>query len=221
MCIVLSWRLSSESAANIAVCLLGLIMATSLGCSSGPTAIEPVDINASSAAAEAIIQYDQNDDGLLDEAELADVPGVLKYKEKYDSDEDGSISSDEIAARISGWSGKGVGFRTLSCEVLLDNRPLEGATVRFVPEAYLGDGPKEATGKTDSSGHAKVSVALEHIPEDLRTARMRGLFGGTYRIEVEHPQKKLPARYVNGTALGEEIARDTLGDKVVLELSSK
>lgn len=191
------------------------------GCGSGPAAIEPIDIDASAASAEAMELYDQNADGSLNDAELANVPGILRYKDKYDVNQDGAVSREEIGNRIGGWREQGVGFRTLDVTVLLDRRPLSGATVRFVPEPYLGEEPKIGTGKTDASGHAKVSVAVEHIPEDLKIARMRGMFGGTYRIEVTHPDKQLPKRYRNGAALGDEIARDTIGDRIVLELSRK
>jgi len=191
------------------------------GCSSSPDSIEPVDIDPDQASTQAIELYDDNSDGSLDDGELAQVPGMLRYKEKYDANGDGLVSRQEIAERVVGWSDGGVGFRTLDVLVLLDNRPLPGASVKFVPETYLGEEPKVGTGETDAAGHAKISVAVEHIPEDLRMARMRGMFGGTYRIEVTHPEKQLPERYRNGTALGEEIARDTIGDRVILNLTSK
>ena len=191
------------------------------GCNSNPAAIEPIDVDPTKASGEAMRLYDANGDDALDDAELASVPGILRYKDKYDANQDGIVSRQEIADRIGGWSEKGVGFRTLDVTVLLDKRPLPGAIVRFVPEPYLGEAPKVGTAETDGAGHAKMSIAVEHIPEDLRTARMRGMFGGTYRIEVTHPGKSIPERYRNGTALGDEIARDTIGDRIVLNLSSK
>lgn len=191
------------------------------GCSSAPPAIEVVDFDADSAGEMAMEAYDQDGDDCLSKDELSRVPGILKYQEKYDADKDGCVSEAEIAARVESWSHQGVGLRTLIVEVLLDDRPLPGAQVRMIPEAYLGDGPKPAAGKTDSSGAAKMSVAPEFLPEDLRQARMRGVFAGTYRIAVEHPKTRLPEKYVAGNALGDEIARDTVGDRILLELSSR
>jgi len=199
--------------------LLLLVMPT--GCSSQPAGIEPIRFNARTASAQAIELYDRDGDGMLNDEELASVPGILKYKDKYDTDGDGMVSRQEIADRINSWSDNGVGFRTLKAVVLLDKRPLSGATVRFVPEPYLGDAPKVATGTTDGSGTARISVDVEHIPEDLRAARMRGMFAGTYKIEVTHPSRNLPERYTTGQALGEEVARDTFGDRVELELESR
>lgn len=200
---------------------MALMSVLFVGCGSGPNAIEPIYINAGAASSEAIQLYDHNGDNRLDDAELANVPGILLHKDKYDVDKDGFVSEEEIANRIGNWRDKGIGFATVRISVLLDKRPLSGATVRFVPEPYLGEAPKIGTAVTDSSGDAKMSVAKEYIPEDLRVARMRGMFGGTYRIEVTHPNIELPERYRNGSALGNEIARDTVGDGIVLELSSK
>ena len=166
-------------------------------------------------------EYDANQDDCLDDAELAAMPGVLKYKDKYDVDQDGCVSQAEMAQRIESWSHQGVGLRTLLIEVLLDGRPLPDAEVRMIPEKYLGDGPKLATGKTDGGGGAKMSVDPQYLPEDLRQARMRGVFAGTYRIAVTHPRVKLPEKYTEGVVLGDEVARDTIGDRILLELKRK
>ncbi|MBX3434509.1 MAG: hypothetical protein KF847_14405 [Pirellulales bacterium] len=197
------------------------VAALSLGCSGKPAAIAPVAISAGRAGEAAIAAYDRDGDGCLNDAELAAVPALALYKEKYDADNSGCISAGEIADRIASWRNQGVGLRTLAIDVLLDDRPLVGAEVRMIPEEYLGDGPQEATGRTDASGTAKMSVAPEHLPEAARQARMLGVLGGTYRIAVSHPRIKLPQRYVDGAALGDEIARDTIGDRIVLKLASR
>ena len=62
---------------------------------------------------------------------------------------------------------------------------------------------------------------MEELPEDLKTARMGGIYGGSYKIEVTHPKIKLPSRYNSNTTLGEEIARDTVRERVVLKLEKK
>jgi len=202
---------------------LGLlaILPMGTGCSSQPAAIEPIQVDAGSASQAAMERYDTDGDGLLNDEELTKVPGIQRYMDKYDTDNDGAVSRQEIAARIQGWQDEGMGFRTLQVVILVDGQPLEGATVKLVPEEYLGDAPKVATGETNNQGTAKISVALEHIPEDLRQARMRGMFAGTYRIEVTHPSRQLPERYAEGSALGAEIARDTIGDRLVLELETQ
>ena len=196
----------------------GLSLLACAGCDSHPSPVKPVRIDPGDAKSGAIEQYDKDGDGALNDAELAAVPGILKYKSQYDLDGDGVVSGDEIADRVKVWQKDGVGIRGLKVTVLLGSRPLQGAQVRFVPEPYMGDGPKVGTGTTNASGVASVSVAPEFLPEDLRVARVRGLFQGTYKIEVTHPKQTIASRFNTATTLGEEIARDTLGDHVVLRV---
>ncbi|TWU22795.1 hypothetical protein [Bythopirellula polymerisocia] len=191
---------------------------TLVGCNSRPTAIEPVEIDADQAGELAIEMHDKDGDGALSSSELQAVPGILNHLEKYDLDEDGMVSSQEITERIELWNDQAMGIRTLDVEVSMDNRPLSGASVRFVPETFLGDGPKPASGMTDSKGFAKISVAVDELPEDLRKARMRGIYGGTYKIEITHPSMNIPSKFNTATTLGEEVARDTIGDWLVLKL---
>lgn len=194
---------------------------TLVGCSSSPTAIVPVEIDAGRAASQAMELYDMDNDGTLNAVELIAIPGIHTHLDKYDLDGDGMVSADEITERIELWEDQAMGIRTLDVEVILGTRPLQSAEVRFVPEAYLGDGPKVASGTTDSKGFAKISVAVDELPDDLRKARMRGLFGGTYKIEVNHPTLNVPAKYNSETTLGEEVARDTIGDRLVLKLEKE
>ena len=188
------------------------------GCNSAPPAVEPVDIDARVAGLQAIETYDRDGDGQLGDDELAAVPGIAKHKDLYDGDNDGLISEDEIAQRIRSWEDGGLGIRRVMVHVTLAGQPLPGATVRLVPEAYLGDGPKPAEGKTDPSGSTAVSVGSHDLPEEIRAARMRGVYGGTYKIEVTHPQMAIPPRYNVETTLGTEVARETLGHRLELVL---
>jgi hypothetical protein len=205
--------------AALALWIGGLLLVSGLaGCSSKAAPIEPVAINSSKASVEAIALYDKNGDSLLNAEELDSVPALKQYLKLYDKDGDGAISRQEIADRIDLWENQGVGIRSLNVLVLFDNRPLPGASLRFIPEPYLGDGPKVATGICDQNGATKVTVSMDDLPEALKAARLGGIFGGTYKIEVTHPQNDIPSRYNANTTLGEEIARDTVGSRVVLKL---
>jgi hypothetical protein len=193
---------------------------TSCGCSGGARPIEPVKI-AGDAGSQAIALYDKSGDGALDDAELSGCPALLKRKAVYDTDADGRVSASEIDERIAAWQSQGMGIRALNVLVRLDGRPLAGATVRFVPEEFLGSGPKPASGVTDSSGGAKIGVAKDDLPEDLQKAMIRGIYGGLYKIQISHPQRKIPSKYGDSTTLGEEIARDTTPDRLELDLRSQ
>ena len=67
---------------------------------------------------------------------------------QYDKNQDGTLSSDEIAGGIAAWNQTGVGARQVPFTVQLDGRGLSGATVRLIPASFLGDGLKGASGQT-------------------------------------------------------------------------
>jgi hypothetical protein len=174
-------------------------------------------------ASGALGAYDKNSDGRLAGEELEAVPGVKKYVALYDQDGDGAISSEELEARFAGWKEQGLSLRRLDIRLLVDGRPLSGATVKFAPEPYMTDWVKPATGTTDSAGLAKMSVSPHDLPASLRESGsgIRGVYVGTYKVEVTHPSVRLPAGYMAGTLLGEEIARDTVPPSIQLPLSSR
>lgn len=214
------FRCSPIASTRRVTTLVGCLAMTA-GCNSRPSAIQPVDVDGASAAAEAMGKVDSDADAAFSDAELAAIPGILKHKAKYDLDGDGKVSQQEIADRIDLWATQGLGLKSLAVEVTLDGRPLSGASVKFVPEPFLGDAPKEATGVTDGNGATKIGIANEHLPESLQQARLRGLYGGLYKIEVTHPDRPLPAKYNTATTLGEEIAKDTTPDRLSLKLTSR
>jgi hypothetical protein len=198
------------------------IVATFLcGCSSRPTAVRPVDIDPQAASQQAITTYDANGDGALSDEELVKVPGIAKYKGRYDQDKNGTVSQDEIAARLRLWEEQGLGIRQLIVKVTLDGRPLAGADVEFVPEAYLGENVKPARGQTDAEGLTDISVAQEDLPSSLSHLPVAGLTGGTYKVRVTHPRIKLPARYQGDSVLGEEVALDAVFNSSSVQLKSK
>jgi hypothetical protein len=89
---------------------------------------------------------------------------------------------------------------TLNCSVYLDGSPLAGATVKFVPEKFLGEEIQTAEGITDQSGTASLSIPTEDLPKELR--RVPAMRAGIYRVEITHPTKKIPPKYNTETELG-------------------
>ena len=193
------------------------------GCGTGPARVKPVEIHPSRAAAAAIDQYDTNGDDMLSDEELAAVPGMRKWKSLYDTDGDGQVARSEIRERLNLWNRQKLGFRTLRAAVTLDGRPLVGADVRLIPEIYLGPHVKPAAGVTNENGYATLSMAEEDIPDSLKSGSgiVRGVTGGTYRIQVTHPRIDLPGIYQNNSVLGDEIALDTVGSSMEVELQSR
>ena len=172
------------------------------GCRRGPVRIYPPVINASVAAAKAIEQYDTNGDGKLDRAELDACPALKSAFRRIGAAGDEAITAARIAARIRQWQDSRAGRLSLNGIVLRNGRPLADAQVRFVPEKFLGDKMKIASGTTDSSGVAVLSIPTSG-PDDPP-----GIPPGFYRVEITAPGDGVPAKYNTESVLGLEVAVD-------------
>lgn len=174
-------------------------------------------------ASRALETYDTDADGRIAGEELDSVPGLKKYIALYDQNGNGAISGEELRTRFSGWKEQGLALRRLDIRLSLNGQPLRSATITFVPESYMPESVKQATGTTDSSGLAKMSVAPEDLPESLQKlgGNVRGVYVGTFKIEITHPSINLADVYESGAALGEEIARDTVAPSIQLSLSTE
>ena len=74
-----------------------------------------------------------------------------------------------------------------TCLVVLDGRPLPGATVTFKLEPFLDEKMPAATGITDIEGKTKIVAAPESIPEKLRGTQL--VPPGLYKVLITHPQR--------------------------------
>jgi hypothetical protein len=89
--------------------------------------------------------------------------------------------------------------------VTLDGRGLEGATVDFVPEEFLGSDARPASGVTGPGGMTMVSVPVN--PADPGAT---GVAPGFYRVEITSKGgTAIPAKYNIETTLGCEVAKDS------------
>jgi hypothetical protein len=149
--------------------------------------------------------YDADKDGKLSGAELDKCPALKTAMKQIDMNSDGSITAEEIATRIKAWQNSKLGRMSLSCTVMHNGRPLSDAEVKFVPEKFLGENVKEATGKTDQNGVAMVSV-----PTADRTDPP-GVAPGLYRVEITKAGENIPAKYNTETTFGQEVALDAAG----------
>ncbi|MFL5341035.1 MAG: hypothetical protein ACJ8F7_12880 [Gemmataceae bacterium] len=186
------------------------------GCSgAGGGRVSPPSLSPSDAAAKAIAEYDTNHDNLLDAKELEKCPGLLAGLDEMDTNKDKKLSADEIAKALESIRDSKIGLMSLGCLVLLDGRPLAGATVRLVPESFLGPAFKPATGTTEDDGN--VLFRTEGYDVD-------GVPMGVYRIEVSKKdaggKELIPARYNSATTLGKVIAPEARGS-MTLKLTSK
>jgi hypothetical protein len=194
-------------------CSIALI--ATIGC--GGIDLNVVDPDAAGAA--AIEQYDKDGDGLLDKTELKACPALLTKLDLYDESNDEKLTGEEIRNKLQEMYDKGSGMTQLSCIVTMDGMPLSGATVKFVPEPFLGGRIPPAEGVTNSSGDASIGIAPEELPKQLRRHSL--MRAGIYRVEITHPTKKIPARYNTETELGFEFHNQGHLEGPKFQLSTK
>ena len=193
-----------------------MALSAAVGCGSG---VKEYLVDHEAASAAAIEQYDKNGDGLLDETELKACPALLLELRAYDESDDKKLSADEIGAQIKEMYERGAGMTAIDATVTLDGRPLSGATVKFIPEDFLGDEIKAAEGVTNASGYASIGIPPEELPEELRRQSLMRV--GIYRVEITHPSRKLPAKYNTETELGFEFHRTNHVQPPIFNLVSK
>ncbi len=162
----------------------------------------PPAIDAKAAGVEAIKQFDTDHDGEISGKELDKCPGLKAAIDTIDPSGKGEITAADIAARIKAWQDSKLGRMSLSCSVKKNGQPLEEAEVKFVPEKFLGDKFKTATGKTDANGMAMLSIPRINPP---------GVAPGFYRVEITKDGETIPAKYNTDTILGQEVALDAKG----------
>jgi hypothetical protein len=163
------------------------------------------------AAHQAVTQYDQDGDGVLGADELALSAALSAAQSKIDTDGDGRITADEIAARLNGWLERKQALHIFPCQVYWRGEPLTDATVRFVPEGFLGAAFHPAQGTTDQYGTASIV----HAPEDRPDPDFpQGVRVGLYRVEISKrvgDREIIPAKYNVESGLGQEVAADAAG----------
>jgi len=191
---------------------VGLLWAS--GCSRGPERIHPPALDAAAAAAAAVQQYDTDGDGKIAGEELDEAPALKQALANLDTDGDQAVTAAEIEARIDSWRQSRMGLASVSCAITKGGKPLEGATLTFDPENFLGDGYVAATGETDEYGMVVPSIPTTG-PTDPP-----GVPPGFYLVRITHPTLDIPAKYNSETTLGQEVALDArnLFDGLAYEL---
>ena len=182
----------------------GVFMLTFAGCSCShrPPSVKPPAISASAAGNGAMQKYDADGDGVVSGEELDEAPSLKAALKTLDTNGDDGVSASEVTARVKAWQKTHVGVMQLSCTVLIGGRPLADATVKFVPEEFLGSEVQTAQGTTNQNGEAAISIP-GHDPA--------GVACGLYRVEISKPDGSIPPKYNTDTTLGLEVARDAPG----------
>lgn len=162
-------------------------------------------------------QLDSNKDGVLDGKELERCPALKQALKRFDRNQDGKLTFEEIEERFALYKDSRIGLFEAIVKVTLDGKPLAGATVTIEPEAFLGPGIKAASGTTDERGAARLQVTGADRP---------GCHFGLYRVRISLKdsagRESLASRYNEISTLGMEVAPDLRGSgDSVFHLKSK
>ena len=200
------------------VSLMAVLIAS---CDYGPPAVTQPRINPTTAGRLAMEYYDTNGDGRIAGEELETAPSLKAALARLDTDSDGGVTAEEVAARIGTWKKMGVGLTSFRFQVLLNGSPLAGADVIFEPAPFLGDEIQAGTATTDESGLGIASVPKEQRPSPTTPP---GMALGLYEVRITKSaggQEQIPARYNRETVLGQEVAFDVpeiQANRVIYEL---
>jgi hypothetical protein len=185
----------------------GLVLSSLLvlgeGCADRPPRTKQPMIDAVAAGKKAVETYDTDKNGTISPEEMKKSPGLEAARDVLDPAGQG-VKAPTITARIKIWQKNNVTRVPVTCTVLRNGKPLEGAEVKLVPESFLGPRLLTATGTTGRDGVTNLSVG---VGPGLSEAP--GVPPGFYRVEVTKPGLDLPAKYNSETALGVEVAYGT------------
>lgn len=166
------------------------------GCSNRPARVMAPRIDPQAIADAVFKVADTDRDGSLRAAEQQAVPSIGMAGSRLDADGDGAVTREELLAWLDATRDSRVAITSLVVVVTHRGRPLKAATVRLVPEPFMGAEVQVAAGVTDSDGSAAMSIT---------DAKYAGVNCGLYRVEITgtgNDGKPLPERVNAATTLG-------------------
>lgn len=175
--------------------LISIVGSLLVGCS-GPSRIAAPAWSPSSSSAKAMELWDANTDGGLDSQELLQCPGLARDVGAIDANRDGTMSREELQARLEAFEENGTGLKAASFLVTLNGRPLPDAEVRLIPEEFMEGILEPASGVTNTVGIVR--------PQS-ETADLRAMQLGYYRVEIESPFIKTDAQRESIRSLGASV----------------
>lgn len=182
-------------------CLVVLVAAAgaSAGCGQGASRVAAPSYDPEGFADAIIAKLDANADGAIDKQELAAAPGLAAGLKAIDVDNNETLSRDELVARFNTYRDLKVGLTSTDLQLLFNGRPLTEGKVRLQPEFFLEAVLEPAEGEIIPDGTVTPYALSTNAP---------GLKPGYYRVIVDSPRAKTPAKYASAetTPLGIEVA---------------
>jgi hypothetical protein len=175
------------------------LVALLAGCSYTPARVEAPSWDPDNFADAILERLDKNADGAVDMTEVAAAPGLAWGAQYIDTDNNKSLSRDELVARFEVYRKMRLGLSSKTMQLSYKGRPLMGAKVKLVPEFFLEGVVEPAEGETFSDGTLSPQAQGIDLP---------GVRVGYYRVVVDAPNLKLPAKYASAdtTLLGVEVS---------------
>jgi hypothetical protein len=188
--------------------LVAMQLAFLIGAGCTSRAPSKPQLSPAESGAKAIEEYDEDGNGSISEDEAEAAPGLLAAFPKIDSDGDGEVTATEIEDRIVYYQTSTSWVINGTCKVTYKRRPLEGATVVFEPESFLGPSFHPCSGVTDERGEAFITrEAADSIA---------GIYLGFYRVRItkekDNGKELIPTKYNEETTLGFEANNDVPDD---------
>ncbi|MEM7313824.1 MAG: hypothetical protein AAF497_11800 [Planctomycetota bacterium] len=189
--------------------LVGGLLSTTGCIGGGPAAIQAPKFDPEAIGKAAIAQYDSNGDGAISDDELEKAQSIKSALKGVDGNQDKRVTAEEITQFVSGWQDGGVSLINLTCQVSMSGKPLEGATVTYEPEEFMGGAVTPATGVTDIDGLA--GLKCEYAAQN---GFPNGLSLGFYKVCVSKQdggKESVPSKYNTATTLGRVV---TANDRI-------
>ena len=173
------------------------LAALAAGCGpSRPARVVPPALDPEAVTAAVMAKADANGSGSIEKPEFAAVPALAAAVQELDGDRDGAVSAAELRAWLEQVKLSQIAITSFAGEVRHLKKPLASATVRLVPESFMGTGVQPAEGVTDASGRFSATIPQAKYP---------GVNCGLYRVEITgqgNDGKPLPARFNAQSTLG-------------------
>ncbi len=177
-------------------CSCAVVLAVS-GCGQGrPARVIAPAIGVEAVTSAVFTAADADGNGRLEGGELVTVPAIATAAAAFDTDGDKAVSRQELSQWLDDVSRSKVAITAFETIVRHRGRPLANASVKLVPEPFMGGKVKAAEGTTDADGLARVTIPGGKYP---------GVNCGIYRVEITgngNDGRSLPARYNAASTLG-------------------
>jgi|694.fasta_scaffold67035_4 hypothetical protein len=178
------------------IVIAGLLVVTASCGPSRPPRVPAPPVDPESMARAVLQLIDTDGDGQLTTAELARVPGLVSALATLDTDGDKRLSAADITTWLTGVRDSKVAVTPVPLKVMHKGKPVAGATLKLVPEPFMGSNVKAAEATTDTSGAVLPTIPGSPYP---------GVNSGVYRVEITGTLpggKPIPAKYNTSTTLG-------------------